>query len=84
MTVGLTQAPGMGEEAAGFDAWPWESHSKRIQHLCERRLGQRLVHLAIASNGTIDEGGRILVAQLTTDGDISGQFRAQLFPGGDQ
>ena len=33
-----------------------------------------------AANGTADADGRILIAQLTTDGDISGQFRAQLFP----
>ena len=37
-----------------------------------------------AANGTAGASGRILIAQLTTDGDISGQFRAQIFPDGDQ
>ena len=56
-----------------------------IQHLCERRAGQRLVHPAIRRQRHSGcASGRILVAQLTTDGDISGQFRAQIFPGGDQ
>ena len=37
---------------------------------------------AINGLGGADE--RVLVAQLTTDGDLSGQFRTQVFPQGDQ
>ena len=37
-----------------------------------------------AANGVAGEDQRILIAQLTTDGDVSGQFRAQIFPEGDQ
>ena len=37
-----------------------------------------------AVNGLGGDDQRVLVAQLTTDGDISGQFRTQVFPQGDQ
>jgi len=37
--------------------------------ICEQRIGRRRL--------------RILVAQLTTDGQITGSFRAQVFPNGD-
>ena len=37
-----------------------------------------------ASNGVAGDDQRILIAQLTTDGDLSGQFRTQIFPEGDQ
>ena len=37
-----------------------------------------------ASNSIAGEDMRVLVAQLTTDGDLSGSFRAQVFPEGDQ
>ena len=38
----------------------------------------------VAVNGQGGDDQRVLVAQLTTDGDISGQFRTQVFPEGDQ
>ena len=45
VTVGLTQAPAWG---CRFDAWLMGVCLRSgIQHLCERRFGQRLVHLAI-------------------------------------
>lgn len=37
-----------------------------------------------AVNGLGGDDQRVLVAQLTTDGDISGQFRTQVFPQGDR
>ena len=37
-----------------------------------------------AVNGLGGADQRVLVAQLTTDGDLSGQFRTQVFPQGDQ
>ncbi|MDG1675388.1 MAG: hypothetical protein P8H88_08085, partial [Flavobacteriales bacterium] len=37
-----------------------------------------------ASNSLAGSDLRVLMAQLTTDGDISGSFRAQVFPEGDQ
>ena len=37
-----------------------------------------------AVNGLGGADQRVLVAQLTTDGDLSGQFRTQIFPQGDQ
>ena len=37
-----------------------------------------------ASNSLAGASLRVLIAQLTTDGDISGSFRAQVFPDGDQ
>ena len=38
----------------------------------------------VAVNGLGGDDQRVLVAQLTTDGDLSGQFRTQIFPQGDQ
>ena len=38
----------------------------------------------LAVNGLGGDDQRVLVAQLTTDGDLSGQFRTQVFPQGDQ
>jgi hypothetical protein len=35
------------------------------------------------SNGLADEDGRVLVAQLTTDGSVNGQLFLQVFPQGD-
>ena len=35
-------------------------------------------------NGVAGDDNRVLVAQLTTDGQISGSFRTQIFPEGDQ
>ena len=37
-----------------------------------------------ASNSLAGDDLRVLVAQLTTDGELSGSFRAQVFPEGDQ
>ena len=36
------------------------------------------------ANAITGDDNRVLVAQLTTDGIVSGQFAAQIFPGGDQ
>ena len=36
-----------------------------------------------AANAIVGDDARILIAQLTTDGQISGSFRAQVFPEGD-
>ena len=40
--------------------------------------------LPSSANGIAGAEKRVLVAQLTTDGDISGQMYMQIFPGGDQ
>lgn len=40
--------------------------------------------LAGETNGFADENGRVLLAQLTTDGEISGQLNLQIFPNGVQ
>ena len=40
--------------------------------------------LPSSANGVSGEDNRVLLAQLTTDGDISGQFYLQIFPQGDQ
>ena len=37
-----------------------------------------------ASNGLAGDDNKVLIAQLTTDGQISGSFRTQVFPNGDQ
>ena len=85
VTVGLTQAPGMGEEAADLMPGSWEDAFEAGSSISVNDgLGSGWYTLPFADNGTAGASGRILVAQLTTDGDISGQFRAQIFPGGDQ
>ena len=40
--------------------------------------------LITANNGFAGDDQRVLVAQLTTDGDVSGQLYVQVFPNGDQ
>ena len=35
------------------------------------------------SNGIAGDDNKVLLAQLTTDGDLSGQFLVQVFPNGD-
>ena len=85
VTVGLTQAPAMGEEAADLMPGSWEDAFEAGSSISVNDgLGGGWYTLPFADNGTAGVSGRILVAQLTTDGDISGQFRAQIFPGGDQ
>ena len=85
VTVGLTQAPGMGEEAADLMPGSWEEAFEAGSNISVNDgLGSGWYTLPYAANGTADASGRILIAQLTTDGDISGQFRAQIFPDGDQ
>ena len=85
VTVGLTQAPELGEEAADLMPGSWEDAFEAGSSISVNDgLGSGWYTLPFADNGTAGASGRILVAQLTTDGDISGQFRAQIFPGGDQ
>ena len=85
VTVGLTQTPEMGEAAAGLMPGSWEDAFEAGSSISVNDgLGSGWYTLPFADNGTAGASGRILVAQLTTDGDISGQFRAQIFPGGDQ
>ena len=40
--------------------------------------------LGSSANGISGEDKRVLIAQVTTDGDLSGQFYMQIFPNGDQ
>jgi hypothetical protein len=40
--------------------------------------------LISATNGLAGEDNRVLVAQLTTDGDVTGELYVQVFPNGDQ
>ena len=40
--------------------------------------------LASSTNGIAGEDKRVLIAQVTTDGDLSGQFYMQIFPNADQ
>ena len=83
VTVGLTQTPEAGEAAAGLMPGSWEDAFEAGSNIVVNDgLGSGWYTEPFAANSTADADGRILIAQLTTDGNISGQFRAQIFPGG--
>jgi hypothetical protein len=85
VTVGLSgPASEAGEANAGVIPGPWsaEFEAGGPVHI-EDELGGGWYVVPSASNAVVGADLRILVAQLTTDGQITGSFRAQVFPNGD-
>ena len=85
VTVGL-DGPAMeaGEANAGVIPGPWSSEFEAGGPvIVEEELGGGWYVVPSASNAVVGADLRILVAQLTTDGQITGSFRAQVFPNGD-
>ena len=92
ITLGLDGPAGAGEQNATFipaipggpvGTWPEEFEAGN-NLVINSALGSGWYVTPDASNGVAGDDQRILIAQLTTDGDVSGQFRTQIFPEGDQ
>ena len=82
--VGLTGEPGQeGSVELIPGSWVDEFEAGQSFIINDGVSGWYIVPpVAVNGLGGVDQ--RVLVAQLTTDGDISGQFRTQIFPEGDQ
>ena len=92
ITLGVDGPAGAGEQNATFipaipggpvGTWPEEFEAGN-NLVINSALGSGWYLTPDASNGVAGDDQRILIAQLTTDGDVSGQFRTQIFPEGDQ
>ena len=84
VTVGLDgPASQVGESNAGVIPGPWSSEFEAGGPVViEDELGGGWYVVPSATNAEVGADLRILVAQLTTDGQITGSFRAQVFPNG--
>ena len=86
VTVGLTGQPEGAEGSVELIPGSWADAFEAGQNISINDgvgSGWYIVP-PVAVNGQGGADQRVLVAQLTTDGDISGQFRTQVFPEGDQ
>ncbi|MFZ8836748.1 MAG: hypothetical protein ACO2XQ_06850 [Flavobacteriales bacterium] len=85
VTIGLDgPAMELGEMNAGIIPGPWSSEFEAggPVHVADA-LGGGWYVVPDADNALVGADARILIAQLTTDGQITGSFRAQIFPNGD-
>ena len=88
LTIGIEGVAGAGESAitvvqAPDDNWVTAFNDGGNLEL-NSFFGGSWFALITSSNGFAGEDQRVLVAQLTTDGDVSGQLYVQVFPNGDQ
>jgi len=89
VTIGLEGTPngGAGEDIVRTietPSDPWFSRFEEGEDVVISSLfGGAYYLLNGAVNGYADEDGKVLVAQVTTDGDLNGQIFAQIFPQGD-
>jgi hypothetical protein len=84
VTIGLTAAAGEGEENIGIAPGTWdETFEAGNSFIVNDNVGSGWYTLPSASNAVAGADHRILLAQLTTDGKVSGSFTAQVFPNGD-
>jgi hypothetical protein len=88
LTIGIEGVAGAGESAITVVQAPddnWVSAFNDGGNLeLNSFFGGSWFALITSSNGFAGEDQRVLVAQLTTDGDVSGQLYVQVFPNGDQ
>ena len=84
VTIGLSgPAMAMDEMNAGVVPGPWTSAFEAGGPVnVTDEFGGGWYVVPDVANAVVGEDGRILVAQLTTDGQVSGSFRAQVFPEG--
>ena len=87
ITIGIDQAPGEGEGSistavAAGDTWTSDFEAGGNLEL-NSFFGGSWFSLNNVSNGFAGDDNRVLVAQLTTDGNITGSLYTQIFPGGD-
>ena len=85
VTVGLSGAPQGDEDAVSLIPGAWAEAFESGQNISVNDgIGSGWYVFPDSPNGLAGDDKRLLVAQLTTDGEISGQFRTQIFPMGDQ
>ncbi len=88
LTMGIESAPVGDESAITFveapgDNWTAEFNAGNDLEI-DSFFGGSWFALITASNGYAGEDQRVLVAQLTTSGEVTGQLYVQVFPNGDQ
>ncbi len=90
LTIGIESIPdGNNNESdvtfvqAESDNWQAEFNAGN-DLVIDSFFGGSWFSLITSSNGQAGEDQRVLVAQLTTDGELSGQLYVQVFPNGDQ
>ena len=87
MTIGIDQAPDLagGESAIGFaEAESWITEFENGESFAiDGFFGGAWYATSDFTNGVSGEDQRVLLAQLTTDGELSGQFYVQVFPNGE-
>jgi hypothetical protein len=87
ITIGVDQSPQAGEGTvstaiAGGDTWATDFEAGDNLEL-NSFFGGSWFSLNNVSNGFAGDDNRVLVAQLTTDGNITGSLYTQIFPNGD-
>tara|TARA_B110000503_G_scaffold99387_1_gene148704 strand:- start:257 stop:4636 length:4380 start_codon:yes stop_codon:yes gene_type:complete len=93
LTIGIDQSPdlyGAGDAYSAVDFTPeidsnWQTDFEAGDDLVlNTTVGGAWYGFNTSANGYAGEEQRVLVAQLTTDGNLSGQLYVQIFPNGDQ
>ena len=87
LTIGIDQAPAEGEGSistavAAGDTWGTDFEAGGNLEI-NSFFGGSWFALNNVSNGFAGEDNRVLVAQLTTDGNVTGSLYTQIFPAGD-
>ena len=86
VTIGIDQAPDLAanEAAVSFaEAESWITEFEAGQNLAiDGFFGGAWFSTANNANGLAGDDKKVLLAQLTTDGDLSGQFFVQVLPNG--
>ncbi|MGB0195415.1 MAG: hypothetical protein ACPF84_02690, partial [Flavobacteriales bacterium] len=88
LTIGIESTPEGDESAITFvqapeDNWISEFNAGNDLEI-DSFFGGSWFALITASNGYAGDDQRVLVAQLTTTGEVTGQLYVQVFPNGDQ
>lgn len=88
LTIGIDGVAAAGESAISVVQAPEDNWISAFNGGGDLELdsffGGSWFALITANNGFAGDDQRVLVAQLTTDGDVSGQLYVQVFPNGDQ
>ena len=87
LTIGIDQAPAAGEGSistavAAGDTWGADFEAGGNLEI-NSFFGGSWFALNNVTNGFAGADNRVLVAQLTTDGNVTGSLYTQIFPGGD-
>ena len=86
VTIGIDQSPDLtaGESDISLaEAESWSMEFEAGQNLAiDGFFGGAWYVTSNNTNGLAGDDNKVLLAQLTTDGEVSGQFRVQVFPNG--